>query len=1435
MTTKINPPVFGKGKNYERFKQELLAWREITDLSKEKQGIAVALTLPENDETQIREKVFDQLRLDELKNYDGLNVLINFLDQHLAKDDLTDSLEKFEDFEDFKRLEAQSINEFVAMFDSKYRKIEKKNMTLPPEILAFKLLRKANISKEEKLLVLTGMNYDNKKTLYDEAKKSLKKFKGNEISNNQASIKLEPAFLAANEEALLAAGYSKTQGGYQGYQGNYSSERGKGWKRGKLGKFNLRENQRVEFATENQKKGLVKNINPTGPDGRLLTCKSCGSFRHLLPACPDSWENMKKVHAVEEEHAVLFTGYDTNEIRRLGVDARNCAVLDSACSSTVCGSSWMDNYIQSLNQTDREKVLESQGQRVFKFGGGTCLKSKGEFRIPAVVAGKVVTIKTDVVDSDIPLLLSRTAMKKASVKMDLENDTATIMGKELALNLTTSGHYCIPIDKTVEVPVENVCAVNLENLTTQERYKTLLKLHGQFAHPPKKRLASLMKDAGIWKDDYEKDLDQIENRCELCKVYAKTPSRPVVGMPMASKFNEKVAMDLKLWSGKWILHIIDMWSRYTLSIFIDRKKSCNIIDALMREWVGKFGVMGSLMTDNGGEFNSDEIREITSILNVQLCTTSAESPFQNGLCERVHAITDMMLTKLHADNKTVEMQTLLSWANMARNSLQMWNGYSSHQLVFGQNPNNPNIMSENLPGLQGSTSSEEFAKHLNLLHATRRAYIQSEADERIRRALRNKVRASEQVFEHGDRIFYKKEGRERWLGPGKVVFQDGKVVFVRHGAVFVRVSPNRLQKVNKWLDSTGENDVRENQNADVGANAQPEIENTIDQQMISEELPARRLNDDLQTRFEEIPMAGLDRDRQIQDTRMDRKILKPNDNIQYKIQDDDGWIHAKVLGRAGKATGRNKHWYNIVEDISKEKKSIDLDKVKWEYLTDNVHQVLEISGNNDNISDAKMAELHKLKQFSTYEEVNDCGQNILSTRWVITTKNGQTKARLVVRGFEEEFLMQSDSPTVGKGTMRIFLTLASIHNWTVKTTDIKSAFLQGQEIKRDVYIKPPKEYENAKGVIWKLRHGLYGLKDGARQFYLSVKEEVQRLGCQISKMDPAMFFLYKNGKLSGIICCHVDDFLHAGDESLETIMISLRKRFVAGKVEEGNFDYVGFRVMQQPREIFLDQSRYVGSINSQTFDTKRMQQKEDKLTAEEQSVYRQVIGKINWAVQGTRPDIAFELIDLSTKLKQATVGDLSRAVKTVNRLKDVRSIISFPRLSRNVSDWRIVIFTDASLCNINSGTGSTAAYVVWLADKEGKCCPLDWHANKIKRVVRSTIAAEALSLQEGLECGYYYRQMLEDIMKLQRNTIPIIAYVDNKSVIDAVHSTKLVDDKRLRVDLAAISESLGRNEVKEIRWCPGRYHLADCMTKRGASGYNLLEVIHGGHFSEEFI
>ena len=66
---------------------------------------------------------------------------------------------------------------------------------------------------------------------------------------------------------------------------------------------------------------------------------------------------------------------------------------------------------------------------------------------------------------------------------------------------------------------------------------------------------------------------------------------------MASEFNEKVAMDLKKWNDRYILHIIDMWSRYTVSVFIIRKTPGEVINALMKHWIGIFGVMQVELTE----------------------------------------------------------------------------------------------------------------------------------------------------------------------------------------------------------------------------------------------------------------------------------------------------------------------------------------------------------------------------------------------------------------------------------------------------------------------------------------------------------------------------------------------------------------------------------------------------------------------------------------------------------------------------------------------------------------------------------------------------------------------------------------------------------------------------------------------------------------------
>ena len=79
--------------------------------------------------------------------------------------------------------------------------------------------------------------------------------------------------------------------------------------------------------------------------------------------------------------------------------------------------------MDSLSGEERKQVIEREGRKTFRFGGVEKLKSLRIFFLPAHLAGTKVTIQTDVVASNLPLLLSKEAMKKAKVKLNLTDDS----------------------------------------------------------------------------------------------------------------------------------------------------------------------------------------------------------------------------------------------------------------------------------------------------------------------------------------------------------------------------------------------------------------------------------------------------------------------------------------------------------------------------------------------------------------------------------------------------------------------------------------------------------------------------------------------------------------------------------------------------------------------------------------------------------------------------------------------------------------------------------------------------------------------------------------------------------------------------------------------------------------------------------------------------
>ena len=107
-------------------------------------------------------------------------------------------------------------------------------------------------------------------------------------------------------------------------------------------------------------------------------------------------------------------------------------------------------------------------------------------------------------------------------------------------------------------------------------------------------------------------------------------------------------------------------------------------------------------------------------------------------------------------------------------------------------------------------------------------------------------------------------------------------------------------------------------------------------------------------------------------------------------------------------------------------------------------------------------------------------------------------------------------------------------------------------------------------------------------------------------------------------------------------------------------------------------------------------------------------------------------------------------------------------------------------------------------------------------------------------CADYVTEKYFNILKynptasvemLGRKGGKVILFTDSKSLFDAVNTSNLMLDKRLRVDIAALRELSDNREVT-VKWIVSSRQLADVMTKKGASKSYLLQVLQSGSFLE---
>ena len=443
---KVQPPDLDSCKSFDVYLTKLTVWEATTPAPEESRGAIIASSLPNNSsryKKDLQDKFYEQVDGLALVRTGGVKLVRDFLVKELGEEDLDKMVRVWDEFENCRRGDT-SVVQFLDSFERCYNAVMaiSQSARIPAEIRAFMVLKRAGVNDTQRMLVLSKLDMSNKAQMFDNMVKQIKLVLGGGPGTTQVSgdaFKVEPSrgeegiFVTTSGERYVRENFYRGGGGRGRGWGNRG--RGYGEREKPYSKPQFQENRKDE-------------------KGEVTRCRFCDSKYHYRGACSEYTKFLKdggkkdEVHltVAEDEIDFVLATQEEEKLSQFTREARNCAALDTCCTSSVAGKPWLDIFIQQLSMEDRKKIKgPNPGFRVFKFGNSGMLSSLGWYSIPVIIAGKNGTIDLDIIDSDIPLLLSKKAMKKMKMKINLEDDTVDIWGRRIDLFTTSSGHYCLSL------------------------------------------------------------------------------------------------------------------------------------------------------------------------------------------------------------------------------------------------------------------------------------------------------------------------------------------------------------------------------------------------------------------------------------------------------------------------------------------------------------------------------------------------------------------------------------------------------------------------------------------------------------------------------------------------------------------------------------------------------------------------------------------------------------------------------------------------------------------------------------------------------------------------------------------------------------------------------------------------------------------------------
>lgn len=442
---------------YDVWRSQLDCWEEVTDAPIDLRALIVRLTLKPG----LALNAALHVKKEQLKSKDGMTLLLDQLDRVFIPDALQRDYSIHHQLYRMVRPADRRVCDFMNDFADQYLKFQQTNHNLPEKTLAFMLLSACNLNNDKTQLVMAGLP---KVLTYVDMQDQLRRIFASEVlANNGQQIDIQGSsdvllnknttgmtednnVLISNNAVLVSnnrqdnafPGPHNKQSGYQrdnNYRRDFSY-------RGRSQRRNFR-----RFSGRNAAKPYVWGKNPLDRNGYPMACNKCRSVFHFAKDCPEDKQG-KNSRDQEVNLSYLFVGCASSEedrLKQLIDDSEGFAVLDSGCANTVAGIDWFKKYINNLSVKERLEIKVEPSNETFTFGDGKTVQSMRKVTFPCWTGGIKGTVKADIVECKIPLLLSRKSMSQVKMTINFGTDTAFVNGKPIKLKITRSGHYALPM------------------------------------------------------------------------------------------------------------------------------------------------------------------------------------------------------------------------------------------------------------------------------------------------------------------------------------------------------------------------------------------------------------------------------------------------------------------------------------------------------------------------------------------------------------------------------------------------------------------------------------------------------------------------------------------------------------------------------------------------------------------------------------------------------------------------------------------------------------------------------------------------------------------------------------------------------------------------------------------------------------------------------